>query len=121
VRLLLDEMWPPSLAEQLRRRGHDVIGVTERSDLRTRLDPEIFEAAQTEGLTIVTENAPDFRRIVMKHLLRGQSHAGLIYTTDRQFPRNDPRTLGRMVTALNTLLSTHTQLDDIEYWLPPPP
>lgn len=33
MRLLLDEMYPGRLAEQLRRAGHDVVGVVERAEL----------------------------------------------------------------------------------------
>jgi Domain of unknown function (DUF5615) len=30
VKLLLDEMWSPEIAAQLRLHGHDVVAVTER-------------------------------------------------------------------------------------------
>jgi hypothetical protein len=45
VKLLLDEMWPPSIAVQLRRRGHDVEAVAERADLRGQADDAVFSVA----------------------------------------------------------------------------
>jgi hypothetical protein len=52
----------------------------------------------------VTENVQDFRRIEANALARAQPVARLVFTTDRQFPRGDPATLGRLVTALDALL-----------------
>jgi len=34
----------------------------------------------------------------------GRVHFGLLLTTDRKFPRANPRTMGRLVKALNYLL-----------------
>ena len=61
VRLLLDEMWPPAIAEALRERGHDVEAVAERRDLRGKPDEAIFEEALARGCAIVTENVVDYR------------------------------------------------------------
>ena len=120
MKLLLDEMWSPAVAEQLRQRGHVAAAVNERDDLRTMSDATIFEVAQHEELTIVTENSRDFRPLVVDYINRGRPHFGCIYTTHRQFPRDDDRTIGRLIRALDTLLQTKTQLTDIEHWLSRP-
>jgi hypothetical protein len=39
LRLLIDEMYPAAIAEQLRRRGHDASTVTERAELSDRTRP----------------------------------------------------------------------------------
>jgi hypothetical protein len=52
----------------------------------------------------VSENVQDFRRIEANALARAQPVARLVFTTDRQFPRGDAGTLGRLVTALDALL-----------------
>jgi len=57
VKLLLDEMWPPIIAAELRRRGHEVIAVAERAELHGQPDEVVFAAAQAEGRTLLTENA----------------------------------------------------------------
>jgi hypothetical protein len=117
VKLLLDEMWSPEVAIQLRRRGHDVVAVAERPELRGQPDAVIFATARTEDRTIVTENVADYRPIAVSELQQGRSHFGLILTSNRRFPRNDPRTAGRLVTALNELLSREPELTNSEYWL----
>ncbi len=117
MRLLLDEMWPPELARQLRDRGHDVVAVAERPDLVGMPDAAIFAAAGREGRAIVTENVADFRPLAAADVSAGRAHPGLVLTSNRQFPRHDPRTLGRMLTALDELLASHPELPDSEYSL----
>jgi predicted nuclease of predicted toxin-antitoxin system len=117
VKLLLDEMWLPEAARQLRHRGHDVLAVAERSDLRSRSDSVIFGTAQAEDRTLVTENVPDFRALATMAIQQGQSHFGLILTNSRRFPRQEPRTLGRLVAALDRLLIASEDLQNREYWL----
>lgn len=117
MKLLLDEMWPPEIAVQLRRRNHDVVGVAERPELRGQPDALIFANAQTEGRAIVTENVIDYRLLASYTRQGGGAHAGLIFTSNRRFPRHDSRTIGRMVTALNQLLQRGPQIANQEYWL----
>ena len=117
MRLLLDEMWPPDIAEQLRRRGHDVVAVAERPDLRGQPDGAVFDTAQLEQRTVVTENVPDYRPLAAELLRGGGSHHGLIFTSDRTFPRGEDRTAGRLVSALGQLLDAGGDLVDREHWL----
>lgn len=117
MRLLLDEMWPPAIAEQLRERGHDVVAVAESNDLRGQPDEVIFDSARRDDRTIVTENVIDFRPLALEMLRRNESHPGLIFTSNRAFPRGDSRTAGRLVTALHELLIAAPELQDREYWL----
>lgn len=117
MKLLLDEMWSPEIAIQLRNRGHAVSAVAERDDLRHQPDSLVFAAAQAEGRALVTENVPDFRSLGAATLTSRRSHSGLIFTTDRAFPRGDRRTPGRLVSVLAQLLTTTNDLTDGEYWL----
>ena len=117
MKLLLDEMWPPEIAAQLRSRGQDVVPVSERPDLRGMADTLIFSIAQIEGRTIVTENVVDYRPIAAYEIQHGHTHAGLIFTTNRRFSRHDRRTLGRLVRALGGLLSSGRDLMNVEHWL----
>jgi hypothetical protein len=116
LKLLLDEMWPPSIAEALRERGHDVVAVAERRDLRGLPDEVIFQAARAEGRAIVTENVADCRPLAAAELRAGRSYSGVIFTSDRSFPRGNARTAGRLVAALDALLGEHDSLAG-EYWL----
>jgi len=110
-------MWGPRIAEQLRQRGHDAQAVTDRLDLRRRPDNVIFAAAQAEGRVIVTKDVSGFRRLANQCLAEGDSHAGVIFTIGRAFARDDSGTVGRLVTALDHLLSTDPVLENLEYWL----
>jgi hypothetical protein len=105
LKLLLDEMYPPAIAEQLRERGHDVEAVTERAELRALADVDIFMLAQREQRSIVTENIDDFSVIADGHDERGQAHHGLILVPPSSYRRGSPRTIGRIVVALERLLS----------------
>jgi len=107
VKLLLDEMYPPAVAEQLRTRGHDIVSVhdPEYHYLEGAPDDEIFAAALAQKCALVTENVPDFRRLDADALARGEKHTTLVFTTNRQFPRGEPGTLGRLVEALDALLT----------------
>ena len=119
MKLQLDEMWSPDIAEQLRHGGHDVIAVVERADLISQSDSIIFATAQREGYTIVTDNTVDFRPLGVAEIQQGRSHHGLIFTSNRQFPRHNLRTLGRLVMALDELLSKNQDDLNFEHWLAP--
>lgn len=73
-------------------------------------DGEVWAAAITADRVLVTENVRDFRRIETDALARAQPVARLIFTTDRQFPRGDPATVGRLVTALDASLHAEPEL-----------
>lgn len=103
MKLLLDEMYPPAIAEGLRARGHDAAAVAERPELRGLSDPSLFAAAQTEGRAVVTENVRDFVPLADDHESRGAAHHGLVFVHPAKHPRGDPRTIGVMVTALDAL------------------
>jgi len=117
VRLLLDEMWPPAIAMELRRRGHDVEAVAERLDLRGMPDEVIFSVAQREGRAIVTEDVADYRPFALQAVRDGNSHAGVVFTLNRTFPRSDRRTAGRLVAALDRLLADSREAEGFEHWL----
>jgi Domain of unknown function (DUF5615) len=119
LKLLLDEMYPPAIAEQLRARGHDAEAVTERTELRALPDIEIFALAQQEQRAVVTENITDFNAIANDHDQRGRAHHGLVLLAPRSFPRGNPRTIGRIVTALDALLSAQPEPTpkSLRHWL----
>ena len=114
MRLLLDEMYPSLIARELRARGHDVVSVHE-SPGRGTSDEEVLDHARSEERAVVTENVRDYRPLAEALLASGNSHAGLVFTTSRRWPRTDP---GSLITALDTLItSTPHQPVDAEIWL----
>jgi Domain of unknown function (DUF5615) len=57
ARLLLDEMFSPAIAADLRQLGHEVIAVADRPDLRSKSDEEIFAWASAEKRWLLTETS----------------------------------------------------------------
>lgn len=107
-------MYPSFIAEELRARGHDVASVHEAPGSGTT-DQAVFGHARSEGRTVVTENVRDYRPLAEAFLAAGERHSGLIFTTNKRWPRSDP---GALIVALETLLaSTPDQPVDSELWL----
>lgn len=119
MRLLIDEMYTPAIAEQLREREGDANAVTERPELRALADSDLFALAQAEQRAVVTEDIADFSVIADDYDLRGQAHFGLVLVPSGAYPRSSPATIGRMVTALARLLSKHPgeAATSMRHWL----
>ncbi len=119
MRLLIDEMYPAAIAEQLRFAGNDVVAVVERPELRTLPDLDLFEVTQGERRTLVTENIGDFARIVAAYEQSGRTHFGVVFVDPGKFPRGNRRTIGRMVKALGAFLDAHPQSrpTSLRHWL----
>ena len=124
MKLLLDEHLSPEIARQLRERGHDVIAVGERADLRGRSDRVHFASLPDEQRAIVTRDLGDFRPLLTEAQRRGSSTYGLVCVPAR-FPLNRDG-IGRLVAALDALLTAHPAVDAAvslggEIWLQEPP
>jgi hypothetical protein len=102
LRLLLDEHYSPRIAQQLRRRGHDVVSVSERAELIGLGDSDLLRLAAAEKRTIVTENVADFVELTRHFAAREEGHYGVIFTSSR-FPRSRA-TIGVFVRELGRLL-----------------
>jgi hypothetical protein len=109
LKLLLDEHLSPEIARQLRKRGHDVVAVSERPGLRGRPDRVHFASLPTEQRVIVTRDLPDFRPLLAEALRRGTTTCGLV-CVPRRFSL-DRDGIGRLVRALDALLQAHPQAD----------
>ena len=118
MKLLLGEMYSEVIAVELRARGHDALSVREMAPtLAGAPDEELLSNAVAQGRTLLTDNVRDYRPLETALLAGGGDHAGMVYTTDRQFPRGDPRTVGRLVLALDALLVHSPQLGDRSIFL----
>jgi predicted nuclease of predicted toxin-antitoxin system len=118
VTLLLDEMFSPAIAAELRQLGHDVIAVADRPELRSKSDEEIFAWASTEKRWLLTENVKDFRPIMLRALAAGAPGCGLLFTSSRAFPRSR-KNPGSLIRALDAWLTAGPPpLPVTESWLP---
>jgi Domain of unknown function (DUF5615) len=115
---LLDEMYPPALAQRLREAGHDVLAVLDvQVGLASRSDDDVLAWAHWTDRCVVTENVGDFARLAAL----GVAHAGIIFVSPRRFPRTG-RGLNRMGDALDALLSAKgLPPRGGVIWLSPPP
>src|SRR5580700_10945477 len=117
ARLLLDEMFLPAIAADLRQLGHDVIAVADRPDLRSKSDEEIFAWASAEKRWLLTENVKDFRPIMLRALQAGPPGCGLLFTSVRAFPRSR-KNPGPLISALHAWLTARPPAPPVtESWL----
>lgn len=100
--LLLDEMCPPALAQQLQSLGHDVVAVLEvEVGLAAKTDEDVLAWAARNNRCVVTENISDFARLAQQ----GFGHVGIVFASSRRFPRTAAG-LPRLAKALDDLLSS---------------
>jgi predicted nuclease of predicted toxin-antitoxin system len=104
LKLLIDEHYPPSIAEQLRKRGHDAVAVQEEADLRGMTDPDLFAEAQRRNSAVLTENVADYMVLDAEYRSRHLAHWGLVLTSNQTFPRAKAATVGALVKALDELM-----------------
>ncbi|TME85364.1 MAG: hypothetical protein E6I44_15630 [Chloroflexi bacterium] len=75
MRLLLDEHYNFTIAEELRQRGVDAIAIQkERPDLEGQDDDVVLRTATVERRVVVTNNVRDFAPLVEDFGLRGDTH-----------------------------------------------
>jgi hypothetical protein len=86
LKLLLDEMYPPALAEALRSAGIEAVTVNEEG-LAGRSDPEILSAAAEGGYALMTENVADLARIASEQVASGKHHRGVLIALSSRFSR----------------------------------
>lgn len=108
MRLALDEMYPPALAQELRTAGVDALTVAELG-LAGRSDPDVFAAAVAQRRVLLTENVGDFARIAADHLTRGGHHPGVLIALSSRFSR---RPAGRPTLVAALLAVVGEPLDD---------
>jgi predicted nuclease of predicted toxin-antitoxin system len=110
VRLLLDEMWSPTIALELRKRDFDVIAITEPAHASRYAgisDDEVFAHAQEDGRVVVTDNIADYDEVCTSWESQGQVHHGLIYALNPPFNRHwGEGVIGQMVNALAHFLAS---------------
>jgi predicted nuclease of predicted toxin-antitoxin system len=120
LKLLLDAMFSPAIAEQLRRRGHDIVAAAEVPALRHLRDPDLFAAAQVEQRAVVTNNVAHFLAIDALYRQQGRPRYGLILTSDRRFRRAQGGGIGPLVQALDVFLGAQpaeARAESLVHWL----
>lgn len=110
MRVILDGMWTPTTAAELRRRHFDVIAVNEPAHAGRYagiVDDEVFARAQADGLAIVTDNISDYEKARLDWEAHGAAHHGVIYALNPPFNRHrGDAVIGQMVRALEHFLAS---------------
>ena len=115
--LLLDEMFSPVVAAALRNLGHDVTSIAEQPALRAMTDEDVFAFAAAHGQWLLTENVKDFRPIMLRALSAGAPGGGLLFTSNRTFPRSR-KNPGSLIRALDAWLTSGPPAPPVtESWL----
>jgi Domain of unknown function (DUF5615) len=119
LKLLLDEMFSPLVAAELRARGRDAVAIKEREAWQSASDPEVIALVRTERRAVVTANLRDFRPLHAELVAPGgQGHAGMVF-----FPptfRPTRAATGRIVAALEAWLAEYPGDEDLangEAWI----
>lgn len=108
MRLLLDEMYPATLAEALCSASIDAVTVAELR-LAGRSDLDLFATAVVDGYVLLTENVADFARIAADHLTAGHHHPGVLIALSSRFSR---RAAGRGALVAAVLTTADGPLED---------
>jgi Domain of unknown function (DUF5615) len=101
VKILVDEMYPATVAEALRAINIEATTVAALR-LAGASDAEVFGAAVAGGYAVLTENVGDFARIAAEHSTAGAQHAGLLIALSSRFSRR-PAGLQPLLTAIATV------------------
>lgn len=104
MRLLLDEMHGPAIADALTEAGFDVVAVAADPSLRGCPDADLLEHAAATDRALVTENVGDFSVLAAARAVDGEPHAGLIFTNPARFNRATLAYPGNLIVALGTFL-----------------
>ena len=119
MKLLLDEMFSPLVAAQLRARGHDAIAITERDEWTALSDPDVVALARTEQRAVVTANVRDFRPLHAELVAAGgEGHAGIVFVAASWRLRR--AATGEIVAALEVRLTEYPGEEDLangESWI----
>ena len=89
--LLLDEMLPPALADQMTAAGCDTRAVSADPALRGAPDEEVLTIAAEEGRILVTDNIRDFVPLSNAWGAAGRTHPGILLLSSRTFPMTSSR------------------------------
>lgn len=82
IKLYLDEDVDILIADLIRAHGFEVFTTSELGH-KSKSDPEQFEFAVKEKLTIVTHNRKDFEKLAQAYFDSGATHFGIIVSVQR--------------------------------------
>lgn len=85
MRWLIDEMLPPTTADELTQRGHDAIAAV-AAGLAGSDDADVFQRAVDDDRVVVTENFADFAALLEQAASRDEGVAPVVFVRESSFP-----------------------------------
>lgn len=101
MKILVDEMYPATVAEALQGAGIEATTVAELR-LAGASDLEVFGAAVAGGYSVLTENVSDFARIAAEHSTAGGHHHGVLIALSSRCSRR-PAGIGPLIAAIQAM------------------
>ena len=118
MKLLLDEMLSPDIAELLRVRGYDVQAIAASANAELS-DPEVLDLARSQQRAVVTNNVRDFRPLHFDAVQAGGTgHYGMVFMAGNF--RRSKADIGRIADAVEQKLRQYPGLEDLSHaedWL----
>jgi len=111
MKLALDHHYPATIAPELRIRGLDVVSAQELGWDRLS-DAELLRSCGSDHRGLLTNNVADFMVLAREWQLDRDRHSGMIFTSDRQWPRTRDMS-GRFVDALISLMEMQPDDDSL--------
>jgi hypothetical protein len=102
ITLYTDEDLTSELAPALRERGFEARSAAEAGRLKADNASQLAYAANN-GFTLLTCNAAHFLRLAQHYAATGQSHAGIIISSEQYSRRRFGELLRLVLRVLNTL------------------
>jgi hypothetical protein len=105
VKLPLDEMNAPVIAESLVSESFHVVAVAAEPGRRGMPDEDLLVHATAHGRALVTENVVDFTPPAMQWTGTNMAHAGLIFANPKRFNCATLAYPGNLVNSLRHFLA----------------
>lgn len=85
MRWLIDEMLPPTTAEELMLRGHDAVAAV-AAGLAGAADADVLQRAVDDDRVLVTENFADFAALLEQAAARDERAVPVVFVRKSSFP-----------------------------------
>lgn len=116
MKLLVDEMHAPGIADILVAESFDVVAVAAQPGLRGMSDENLLSHATMQERAIVTENVADYMPLASLSAAAGRAHAGLVLTNPKRFHRATLAYPGNLISALRDFLVDPPITDESWTW-----
>lgn len=116
MRFVIDEMFSPDTASQLRDAGHDAVHLID-----VRLDGSddgtVLSWAVAQDRVLVTENARDFVPLLDRRIAAGKSVCAVVVALKKNLPREAARMTNALAQGLEAWAKDHREPFPHVHWL----